>query len=181
MSKRKIIRVGDTVEIVIPNVFIRCGYPIDISELAETLLKKHQDKFREFTYVNYPEIPRATVDEIRDVAFAYAKVIARGKRFGGSKRRIYTIHIPSLKGRTCQVLAKKVVYTGERVPAYHGHEGDVEPPFLADAKAHVILELNGYYTLKTEETTVEGFSIIDDYSNVIRIESCNVQKLESPI
>lgn len=130
--KASIIRIGDTVEIVEPKVFVRVGYPLTKRDIKDRLTRLDQKKIREFMQqfgLCQPLIMDFVVDAEYDVfnfedhlgVVIYQKildVISYGllakEKYGGNKRTIHTEFHASYKGRTGKVVGKRRVITGIR-------------------------------------------------------------------
>lgn len=153
--KKHVIREGDWVRIVNPEMFVRCGYPLSIedckAELDDTLT---------------PQIRAILIDQIgydgdmsraiEDILGRFAYYDLKAKRFGGRERTIHTEYNESLKGEMVQVHGKKVCYTGTYVLGSRNWE-DCDPPYLDHPKAHIIL------------------SVSTGYFDTYRIEACHVE------
>jgi hypothetical protein len=159
-----IVRVGDQVRIVNPQIFIRCGYPWSKQYVIENVITadERQGLAKLLGYNYATDIggeyfrPYNTMLE----AFAYFKLIKNN--FGGRERSIHTENKPELQDKICRVVGKKTVKTGVyRSGSCYGEEGDWEPPYLDDEKTHIILEL----------------CEIDNFMQEFKIESKNVEKV----
>lgn len=156
--KRDIIRVGDRVRIVNPDIFIRCGYPLTKEDILRNYLKKEDIKVIENflahfeIYQPYISLNKKTLCEIDDnptytrvfdrVADAVAYGVLSKKGFGGRERKIYTEFDATLSNATATVIERKVVNTGNYEPGwYDSYGGDGEMPSLTNQKSHVIFEV----------------------------------------
>lgn len=155
MSKRvpkHVYRRDDRVIIVEPQVVRRVGYPLGIAEglkhveshardVAALLIKlgiKADGCFGDL----YLSAGLPVLDEGINRALAYAWL--KTQHFGGPERTIHTERLSELAGVECRVMGKRVVYTGRRVSGHtsYGYDGmDSDPPYLAEATAHVLLSL----------------------------------------
>lgn len=163
-----IIRVGDMVKIVIPDMFVRCGYPLTVDD-GEKMVKEDLLK----------DICRAHGIDEEDHAFyetkrALAIGLLKNRGFGGNERKIYTSTLPEVKGRYGRVTAKSFVKTGERGdPGSCSYSPDGIPVeeykgmTLLSAKTHVILTL--------ELGSILYSTALNDFPP--RIEAYNVQKV----
>lgn len=166
----KIIRPGDLVKVVKADVFLRCGYAIDIKELADKI--SQEDKFyinsvvRQIAGRQFPGKPyNGAHDPIihLDIAVGVAKVLARWQGFGGNERKVYSHYMPFCEGKEYRVNSKRCVQSGTRSPPYGGSYGEDEPEqgYLADAKTHIILLM------------------WDDQHGEFEIEAANVEKVHA--
>ena len=191
MSIRKnVIRIHDRVQIINPQVFVRCGYPFTIDIVKNTIITQEQKDavvkmLKSFGLVYIPTANRLTntdwfsgyvgsedADDAYDkILYEMARIVLRQKKWGGDERKIYTEFQPDLINATCQVLNKRVVKTGVHESGggytsdYWG-EVDYEPSCLAKEQAHVILEI---YT--------DGCNEFLPLGKKIEIERCNVIKI----
>lgn len=190
MRKRdqKIIRVGDVVEVIKPQVFIRCGYPLCLMDIAETLDRYDEDIYEFLNKIMDKENPTNKggkfavelslfAERIEHIAaykvrHAIAYQILKEKGFGGNERSIFTEEKPFIVHRKYVVDSIKYVKTGTYTPARYKHssyyydDGDnYEPAYLTDEKTHKIL------TLKT------SFLFTLMYIPKFQIEATNVEKV----
>lgn len=168
-KKNNIIRVGDLVRIVNPEMYVRCGYPwdkqyaiknlIDISEKLDLLdllcIDYELDRFGEdFEITDTNHYKSRAYEKMLD-QLAYLKLIQNG--FGGSSRKIITARDETKLGLECVVHKKFYKHSGE-------HDGSGGLNFLSKLKVHKILEII--------PTSGNSFWLGD-----IRIEDVNVVKL----
>lgn len=193
MSKRKdIIRVGDRVKILKPEVVVRVGYPLCKTDMMKAQtpeqLKAIQDMFKAFNVRLFPEKledyaspPSSRRMEIlyEKIRYAMAGEMLSQNRFGGRERRIHTHTIPHMKGLWATVDARRVVKTGNYEPGWSGcdywGEYDCEPAYLSDEKTHVLYKLyvdgiGGHWSPDSED-------LLTEYKD-IEIESCNLVKID---
>lgn len=155
MKKSDQIRIGDLVKIIDPQIFVRCGYPLCISDVAakiepaaviDFLSRAGAGTAEEISriIIHHPHhrLQRAYKDAAR--AGALAAMIAHG--FGGSARRIYTKEMPELLGCIVRVEGKRRVVTGDRYagcgPGYWGDEA--EGPALENQQHHTLISFDPY-------------------------------------
>jgi len=200
MSKRKdIIRVGDRVKIVVPDVVVRVGYPLTKAAMMEKQtpeqIKAIEDMFLAFGVKSYPDkdgdfLKVTMTDSVADrllqrIRYTMAGIQLRQEGWGGKERRIHTHTIKELKGKLATVDAKRVVKTGDY---HHGYSGcdywgeyDYEPSYLSNEKTHVLYKLyvDGYGSWWSESREDGTFfqSDKDDYKD-IEIERCNLVKID---
>jgi hypothetical protein len=179
-AKDGIIRVGDKVRILNPQMFVRCGYPMTVSSETEIVEKELGMKIAEFIHSVSPDrnfIPglRPASSDFERLKSKIAREVAHYrcglKGWGGRARQIYTREDICYLNQVCTVRGIRFVKTGEYEPAsgggysYYGDMEDYEPPYLAVDKTHKILELD--YSL--------GFSVVE-------IEASRVEKVvEVPV
>lgn len=170
----KIIRRGDVVEIVNPQAFLRCGYPLSLEDGKEYieknmnkdvlgLLNKVAGKENRFNNSTYHKI-------VKLLAYEYIK----SENFGGNERRIFTKEYKDMKGKEALVESIKFVKTGIYNRGYVGYNysGDYEcdPPYLSYEKTHKILTLSITRPRKDSEL---------NWYEPIMIEAIHVKKLMS--
>ena len=136
MSRMPPIRVGDQVRIVQPEIFERCGYPLDVRVLAQQI--DPQIVRQAFIAAG---VKVAGTDEWPPIGLlrsAYLRVCrglalaqAKQQRFGGPERRVYTRTVPELAGRVVAVSGTRRVVSGVRVPG--------SSPYLEGMQHHVLL------------------------------------------
>lgn len=187
MSKRKnVIHPNDRVKIINPLIFVRCGYPLTIDIVKDTIITQEQKdaiitmlKSFSINYVDAEVKSNLLVlygwndagNAYDKILYEMARIVLQQQRWGGVERNIYTEFRPDLINVTCQVSSKRVVKTGVHKSGggyksdYWG-EVDFEPPYLSNEKSHVILEI---YTDGCNENIPVG--------NKIEIEQCNVIKI----
>lgn len=203
--KEEVIRAGDTVKVINPEFFLRCGYPLSLQDGVNMLLKDEaaiaaiengintalgRKKYEaesishilSKSYKPHDWHSGRAAKDFRQIIkiLAYYKIANQG--FGGKERKIYTKRVEEAKDHTFTVLSKRTVVTGNYIPAsgnwsYYG-EYDYDPAYLENQKSHVILYLY--------DGSVDGeFYYV---SNTIRrlgdndfprlaIEKCNVEKV----
>jgi hypothetical protein len=158
-NKKTVIKKGDEVRIINPEFFVRCGYELTPSIVAEQFTE--EQKIKLFHSINEIfEIPTNITssgdlfmfdksyksyvfEKILDQV-AYYKVKKLG--FGGPERKIYTKKIEQNAGKIFRVYDKKVVTTGlyngaHVIRDYGSGMNEYEPAFLFQSKKHVILNL----------------------------------------
>jgi hypothetical protein len=165
------MKKNDNVKIVIPEIFVRCGYPESISDNVNNIRIKYTVEIRQLLYKIlgfYPELLDNTYDKIlNELTYLYL----RKTGFGGNERRIYTRIMDKNnwdyeKEKVMKVTKTKIVTTGTYVEgSYYDKEypGEYEPPKLINQKKHKILELDSY--LWIEEKNVEKVVLSPTISN----------------
>ncbi len=169
MIRKNVIRVGDTVRIINPTFFLRCGYPMSFEEAFNKVYNSMFEDVRNLVnkipclenFKNDQAIDWAEIKIEKELAKLYLKL----NHYGGRERKIYSEIIDQLKGRETVVCRKFVKYTGTYYPGYQASawdDGDEsEPAYLGNSKAHVILVLD----------------LLQYDGNNYRIEQENVEKL----
>lgn len=175
MNKSK-IKVGDLVRIVNPQIFVRCGYPLCLKDVIESIDQNIAiDAIKRLTGIpdQRPlKITSRVERAIRDInkGLAYALMLSKG--FGGSERRIYTREDSSHLNAIVKVESKRQVVTGNRYPGcgpgYYGDEA--EGPSLENQQRHTLL--------KFWPATFEAV-LLSDSSDYLEIEQIYVEKVES--
>lgn len=160
----KYARVGETVRILQPKWFIRCGYPLTVDIVMEKYADEVKMLFGKAIEAIRPmPITLAsngdpTIDARTDQALrnAICYMIIRREGFGGKVRQIFeqeedqTRITPSVRtGEVGTVIARKTVMTGTYSPASGGYsydgDYDYDPAYLEDAKARVVYTLEVKY------------------------------------
>jgi len=180
MSKKpdpNIIRVGDRVKILTPNLFIRCGYPLGIQDMIKEIdqcfgtfiedMLRSAGKGDKMVFRDqngkYPDRPEDMIvfeseekgRDYRDIARILAYERLKLKQYGGNTRSIHTETIDDLKGKVGKVIEIRFVHTGTYQRGYSGYsyegEYDYEPSYLSDEQTHKILTLSNIVTPKHED------------------------------
>lgn len=156
-DKNRIMKpmIGDSVIINTPSMFVRCGYPMTISEVKEDIGSNNLSEIENFIndIIGNQEIDimssrfkirKRSIQEIIS-ALAYEKMRFNG--FGGKTRAIYTKDVEDLRGKVAKVIGTKMCVTGDYVPSsggygYYSGEYDYEPAYLMNQKRHRILILD---------------------------------------
>lgn len=176
MSKRNIIRVGDIVEIVNPQKFIRCGYPLT----TEGVIRNHMTKDDVKSIDNLLD-GMGISGHGKEYSILYDKIvtaIARYKlqdlRWGGNNRNIYTEDDPSLVGKTYKVVEKRTVQTGTRINGwYDSYHNEGESPSFKSDGSHVILKLSENFNNLTNKHKW----ILHSNDELFEIEAKHVKKV----
>lgn len=178
MSKRKdVIRAGDMVRIITPEIFVRCGYENTLSTTRKEVEEKYSPDvlaFMEKIGYNHSFLSTNRFDKklFREIinSIAYAE---NGKKMrSGNERKIYTENIPTMKGKVMKVHETFVCKTGKYFPPSGGYDSytgdyDYEDGGLDKQGTHVILcvyEPNNVIWCKGHGTHT--------------IEKCHVEKIQ---
>lgn len=146
MGKRSTtIRIGDTVRVLSPYIFIRCGYELSLEDGVRFVKKNMMEEVIAIYGKVSPDgcfrsVYPFTEDsvELQEIINALAFAYIKSRNFGGNKRIIKQQVEPSLsRDKLYQVTGKRTCVTGIRVKAYFGEE--YEPPFLSHYTRHNIL------------------------------------------
>jgi len=161
MKSDKLIRVSDKVKVIKPDFFVRCGYPMDLDEETNKVLKEFgkdvfdimqkvgvKDTFKQplnyhiLTSFKKEQSSRSMMKICREIAYAKCK----SNKFGGNQRQIYTQSVPEFQGQVFTVCDTKIVKTGTYIPASfynsYGDGDEYEPPELCKQKTHKILKVS---------------------------------------
>ena len=186
--KKYVIRPGDTVRIINPEFFLRCGYPLSLKDGIKMVLEDEKDKELFHGLCDHFGIsitnPRKDYYRIIDI-LAYYKI--RNSGFGGRERKIYTRKVEEAKGHEFTVLSKKMVMTGHYVPGTnfsYFDECEHEPPYLEGAKSHMILYLHDgcvdgdFFYVENVTRPLDrnqGWILTSNDNCPLAIERCNVE------
>lgn len=201
MSKRKdIIRVGDRVKIVVPDVVVRVGYPLTKADMMKRQtpeqLQAIRDMFKSFNVrlkmdsisaLGLGEADRDMERLYEKIRYAMAGEMLAQAGWGGKQRRIHTYTLKAIKGLLATVDARRVVKTGDynrgcSSQDYWG-EYDYDPAYLSNEKSHVLYKLyvDGYgswWNFSREDGTFFSDITGNDNYKDIEIEACNLVKID---
>ena len=158
MSKRKnIIRVGDNVKIVNPEIVIRWGYPLTKQIVKDTIITQEQKDsiYTMMTKFGYVPVPQLFDGSNTEADYIYEKLLdtmayhlISKHGFGGKDRRLFVENKESLRNKSGQVIERKVVKTGTYHTGGGGYdywgEYDYEPSYLENEKSHVLYRIFVY-------------------------------------
>lgn len=180
-TKKEVFKVGEQVQIVVPEFFDKCGYENNFESAYKIVKEKYLSKIQKFVDTIYDEFPtdfqfkpfydysKPTKLE-EDILRAFAYDYVKGNKKQGNERKIFTRREDYYQDRIFTIHSKNVVYTGKYDKPYstQSYEGEVDyyPGGLYDQKAHVILTLGSPDNL--------GNIYLED----LRIEKCNVKKVK---
>jgi hypothetical protein len=153
MSKRKnVIRIGDKVKIINPEIFQRVGYPMTTQIIKESHITDEQrrllDKLMETTgnhkYELYKDVINPEYDKLEHV---FSTIVLKSMGFGGDERNVHTETKPEYKDKIGTVISKRYVKVGtyNRATSYQGYFDDYpeyEPAYLSNEKTIVIYNVS---------------------------------------
>lgn len=147
MKNNKIIRRNDNVKIIIPNFFVRCGYPMCPENETKSIFREFGKEINGLlTKIGVKRFQNFGNTEFLDKLckeIAYAK--CKTNHYGGHDRQIFTQEMPELKDSTFHVLNTKYVKTGKynHGSFYQTIDGsDYEPAYLSNEKTHKLLQID---------------------------------------
>ena len=137
----KIIRVGDTIKILDPQLFIRCGYPLCLRDMESEVEEYFENIIEDLTYsvgrgnqfmqrndkglyLDQSKVKNSSFGSSRQsrhsreyykILRELASVRIKVKNFGGNDRKIYTEKYEMSKDKEALVAKVKFVKTGLRV------------------------------------------------------------------
>jgi hypothetical protein len=150
MKKDKIIRIGDRVRIINPEIFIRSGYGLTVEDMIRNKMTKEDsnkiDQFLHTVGVKASLVSLGKRSEYDNAFDSVVKAIARYKlwenSWGGNERKIYTKNVPELLNIEYVVVNKKTIQTGIRIPGwYSAYDNYGERTSFKSNGSHVILEI----------------------------------------
>lgn len=172
MTKKKdIIRVGDQVRILRPNIIYKWGYDNNLQDTIDQVLDKHKDKIEKFIIStlkydiglsNDIRCSSLSSKSVRRVASGIAYEMVSWRMGDGNIRKLFykkdlpqddyrTICLNHQKGQIAEVSKIKIVKTGRYCPPEYSYGDDWYtsscryqdyPGGLRDVKTHKLLELN---------------------------------------
>lgn len=149
----EIIRVGDTIKVVNPQMFIRCGYNMELETETINIIERFKPEIEHLM----TKVKASGDDCIDKVAKALAYFRIRQAQFGGKERQIFTEPHEELQDKKFKVQNINFVKTGKYFPPEGWDEG-FSSGGLENEKTHKILTI---YTL----------------NEALKIEACNVEKV----
>jgi hypothetical protein len=139
--KSDIIRVGDRVRIVNPEMFVRCGYPLSWNDAELAVSKQYCHMIYEFLANTGLYVGVDIYHIENDIKHAFAKRWLQSRGYGGNVRSIYTEYDEFQKDRTFTVYEIRYVRSGVYRPGYISgyEEPEYNPAYLDKIKTHKIL------------------------------------------
>ena len=170
---RKYAIAGETVKIVKPLQFIRCGYPLSIKGIMDSeCLEIEKDVARMFAALDRkpipPDVPEPDLKDDSSVdkwlidlsasdvpnmsatlhgmlCVAAAAYRLEKANFGGKERKIFETSQGCFEeGQEWTVVSRKTVKTGVRYPASCYREDDYEPGGLDNEKTHCVYTVSRF-------------------------------------
>lgn len=172
MTKKKdIIRVGDQVRILRPNIIYKWGYDNNLHDTIDQVMDKHKYKIKKFIAALVKEdfdfeykgtYTSVNGNSIHRVASGIAYELVSCRMRDGNLRKLFykkdlpeegwrTIALNHQEGQIAEVSKIKIVQTGKYCPPEYSYEDDwygkgckyVDyPGGLRDVKTHKLLQLN---------------------------------------
>jgi hypothetical protein len=152
MSKRKnVIRVGDKVKIINPEVFVRTGYPLTTDMVKESHITDEQKQLMRGLLrtvgLNYNFSSGCYDREYDKLEHVFSTIVLKSKGFGGNERSVHTETKPEYKDRIGTVISKRYVKVGTYNSAtnYQGYFDDYpeyEPAYLKNEKTVIIYNVS---------------------------------------
>lgn len=185
----KIIRVDDQVKITNCMFFVRCGYPLCVKDLTESIMSRNKadisnllqkevhPKLSSNMHGSWTMNAEVLDSEIERVCKTIASIKIVVDNWGGNRREIYEKSIPDLKNECFIVKEIKFVKTGIRhqgggyTYSYFGEE-DYDPTYLDVDKTYKILTLD--YIDIAQREKLEYLNLEEDD---LRIQTLNVLKV----
>lgn len=189
MKQKKIVyHLGDIVRIIVPQIFLRCGYPWTKEYVKENVFTEEQKQSIKdlMSKFGYPYLDSFFGNDVlssksygyqnqvyEELADRLAYWVMKDKGFGGRIRSVYTKERLEIKGWSGRVVSKQVVNSGT-YDSYH--DGDWESPgayipYLSNQKSHVILEINLF-------PPRDDGKIYMYEDTIIKIEEIHVEKIK---
>ena len=145
----KIIREGDRVRIITPNVVTRVGSPKAVKDYVDEAEKRYGKLLR----IDMDD--RCAAKVIQQIAYGLAK--ADG--FGGPVRSLHMEEKPELLGQEFTVSGVRMVQTGRYYPPSGGYDSyngdyDYEPGGLADMKARRLVSGFGWFQFTSDRMEI---------------------------
>ena len=149
--KKRVIKAGDRIKIITPQIFKRCGYPLSYEEAEKYIEDNHKDKVFNVISSVVGEDEYDIFNPRREHTKSYRKIIEglaleylKSKSYGGKTRSIHTELDPELVDKYAIVKEVKVHQSGTYVSggggySYYDWEPDYDPPYLTNVKCHRIL------------------------------------------
>jgi len=181
-KKKDIIRIDDEVKVVIPEVFVRCGYPLCLNDMIKKVQEEEGEKILKFlstvgidgkieldlfnkSYQIMVEEGGMRLPAYDDSFHKIVKAIAYKRieqlDYGGKERKIYTERNEEIKDLTFTVVGISYKQTGiYTTGSTSSIDGEVSPPYLANMKVHKILLLYNFMFWASEDIRIEAKNVI---------------------
>lgn len=172
-TTKLVYHIGDTVQIVEPQIVLRVGYPLTLLDGMVIAEEKWSAKVYEFIkslgtveLSSNWELDGYDSRLYADVINALGSYHLRTVRFGGRERSIHTQTAEELRNTSdWNVISKRRVKTGTYCVGGRSSDDwgdDYDPPYLSNEQTHVLLLL-------------QNDRVIFDFNDRVEIECCNVQ------
>jgi len=183
-SKNEVIRIGDYVEIIKPEIFIRVGYNLTTQDILDNHITTEQRQLLNALIVSTGfntdtkgYFLEGKSKDISELEKTFARLILRAKGWGGRERKVHTKLDPNLLNTVGKVISKKYVKTGlyNHATSHQGYFDDYaeyEPAYLENEKTVIIYEIavnnNTYWAeyIEFPESSVVKISN-EDYNEII--------------
>jgi hypothetical protein len=192
-KKDNIIRVGDSVRVINPEMFVRCGYNLCLEDVYDKIVAERSKEIEDFVDKFFNKVTNINVTDINEKeenpegihkifavdcgtelsrtgqeiakALAYSEIKIKG--FGGKERKLFTKREEKFTNEIFYVHSIKIHKTGIYYPpggGYYCGEYDYECGGLKNPKTHKILSVS------PRNTRLLSFEDI-------RIEAIHVEKI----
>lgn len=184
----KIIRVGDTVKIINPELFVRCGYPLSRNDCVGMIEKQYESdiidlihcvyqgidfikrdadgKFPDSSFVLKNDVFSDKFDDSFRLSSVYREIVDRlsyakliSLNFGGNERKIFIEKKEEFRNKVAKVVGIRFVKTGIYGAGYQFADDDWCQSGLSNEKTHKILKLNSLGENRSNKWTVYGQNI----------------------
>lgn len=172
-KKKKYADIGDRIVVLVPKMFIRCGYLVDANFLREKYTPEiNRRVYQARKAANLPEDDRKVTSALEQ---AVILGMLREKEFGGRERVIierdyrdwkvqstYVLQVHT--GQIGTVREKKRVVTGTYNPGYESYtywenEWNGEFPSLENQKHHMVYKTDWFSILAEHTITIEQWMV----------------------
>lgn len=195
-NKNDVIRVGDYVEILKPETFVRCGYNLTTDEILEHHITPEQHKLLDALLLSVGYSDKSSIflnkkedRNYNDLEKAFARIVLRSKLWGGRERKVHTKFEPEFLNAVGKVISKRYVKTGlyhSGGPvgySYYGEDYDYEPPYLENENTIIIydIQVGSYFNFKEfpeysiVKITKEDYNEIIDKNSILRFDTLTFQ------
>lgn len=158
-----IIRAGDIVRVVNPELVIRIGYDFSFEDAVKEIKATYGEEINGL--LRKVKVHHKRWEIVEDaVVRPLAYELVRSKFRHGNERRLHTQIREELRGAEVTVFGKKIAKTGTYFPPTGGdppYYDDYEPGGLRDCKTHVILEIGFVGKLsRREELLIDQHNVV---------------------
>lgn len=150
-KKDDIIRIGDTVEIIEPEIYVRTGYELSKESIKLQFSDEDRKKISDLVLhfkLGDSNTPRVlcdkTIKAFEKIEDEIAHILLLQRQFSGSERKIFTEQNPHLKNVKATVEGRFTKITGiyHRGSSYQSwDEWDYTPAYLNKQKCHTFYRL----------------------------------------